>query len=237
MANILREALNADAMQLAIYCGGMSKVGINLAGTWVGTVKFFGSTDGTNFVPLSMTPFASGTTVQSATANGNWEISVQSLSLVAVKVTFTRTSGTVLVTMGASIDSSYQDAFLASTSHFVSQSVSGGATNVITIAAQVNRAWRCRSLQVSFSVASGAAVLITISDGASSVLWEGYVPINNEGVATVGSTFNVPLPPDPMTPGLTGGGVVNTPGNSLVITLAAPGGSVVSKVNAEIVPA
>ena len=28
MANPIKEALNADQMQLALYCGGMSKVGL-----------------------------------------------------------------------------------------------------------------------------------------------------------------------------------------------------------------
>jgi len=231
MANVIREALNADQMALPIFCGGMSKVGVNLAGTWVGTVKFYASVDGLNFNLVSVTPFASGTTVQSSVANGSWEFLAQ--NYVAFKVVFTRTSGTVIVTLATSIDSSYQDAFLASTSIYVRQEVTGGATNVITQTAQANRAWRLRSLSVAFSVAASAAVKLTISDGASSVLWNGYVPLG-AGQASGGGTYEVPLPPDPNTPGLVGGGLVNTPGNTMVITLAAPGGSVVSEVNAEL---
>ncbi len=231
MAVILREVLTADQMALAIYCGQQSKVGINLSGSWVGTVSFFASTDGINFRPVAMTPFASGTAVSTATANGSWESAV--LNYVAFKVVFTRTSGSVVVSMATSVDSSYQTAFLASTSVYVSQSVASGASNVITQAAQANRAWRLRSLSVGYSVAAGAPVDIKITDGASSVLFETYVPIGATGL--VGS-FVVPLPPpDPAVPG--SGGLVNTPGNSLVITLAAPGGSVVSTLNAELIPA
>lgn len=231
MATILAEALNATGMKLTIFSGGQSYVGLNVAGTWVGTVSFFGSTDGMNFVPLFVTPFASGTAVSSSTANGSWFVPVG--NYLAIRVTFTRTSGTAIVTLAASTDSSYQDAFLATTSRWVSQSVSGGAANAITVAAQANRAWNISELVIGYSVAPAAAVLVTISDGASSVLWETYVPpLVNDGAATVGGTFRVPLPqPSGSDPR---GGVTNTPGNSLVITLAAPGGSVVSKVNAKI---
>ncbi len=231
MAVILREVLTADAMALAIFCGGQSKVGVGITGTWVGTVSFFASTDGVNFKPVAMTPFASGTAVSTTTANGSWESAV--LNYVAFKVVFTRTSGSATVAMATSLDSSYQSAFLASTSIYVSASHAAGAANVITQAAQANRAWRLRTLVIGWSAAPSAAVLCTITDGASSVIWETYVPVGATGVV---GTFNVPLPaPDPTVPG--SGGLVNTPGNTLVITVADPGGSVVSKVNAEFIPA
>lgn len=229
MATIVREVLTVLSMKLPIFCGGMSRVGFGISGTFVGTVSFFYSTDGVNFRPLSVRPFASGATVQSTTATGNWEADVGNAVAIMVQVT-AYTSGSVIVTLGASIDSSYQDAFLAPTSKFVSQEVAGGSTNVITQAAQTNRAWRLRTLTGAFSVAAGAAVAITITDGASSVLWKSYVPL------TAGP-WTVTLPPDPNIPGVGGGGVVGTAGNSLVVTLAAPGGSVVSEVNCEFLAA
>jgi len=100
----------------------------------------------------------------------------------------------------------------------------------VTIAAQTNRGWRLRTLTVGWSVAPAAAVLCTIQDG-STVIWETYIPKD-----TPVGDFQVKLPADPNTPGLSGGGVFNTPGNTLVITVADPGGSVVSKINAEIIP-
>lgn len=235
MANLIREALTADQQPLFLYTGGMSKVGFGVTGTWVGSIAFTYSTDGIVFNPLFVTPFATGTAVQVVTANGNWEALIR--NIVAVRAVFSRTSGTAVVVIGASLDSSYQDAFLAATSKYVSQSVGSGATNVVTIAAQANRAWRCRTLSVGFSVAASAAVDLKITDGASSVLWEGYVPPNSGASLAGGGQFLAPLPTDPNTPGLVGGGVVGTPGNSMVITLAAPGGSVVSTVNAEMAAA
>ncbi len=235
MANEIRQALDSDGMSLYLFTGGMSRAGIGITGTWTGTVSFFYSTDGINFNPLFMTPFASGTAVKSATGNGNFQ--VLNFNFLAIKVVFSKTTGTVVVDMAASIDDSYQAAFLAATSRAVSQSVAGGATNVITIAAQANRAWRCRTVSVGFSVAASLAIDLKISDGASSVLWEGYVPpLAGSVLATQGGTWVAPLPIDDNEAGQSGGGVVNTPGNSLVITLAAPGGSVVSTVNAEIIP-
>ncbi len=223
MANIIREALSADGMSLHLFCGGMSKVGFGIAGTFVGTVSFFASQDGVNFLPAFVTPFASGTAVSTTTATGNWELTVR--NALVVKVVFTRTSGTVIATLATSIDSSYQNAFLASTSVYATSSHAAGATNVLTIAAQTNRAWRLRTLVITWSAAPAAAVLCTVTDGASTVIWESYVP-------TAGG--QVVLPADANVPGLTGGGVVNTPGNSLVVTVADPGGSVVSKINAEL---
>jgi hypothetical protein len=232
MATVLREVLNADQMNLTVFCGGQSKVGIGVTGTFVGTLSFAGSFDGINFVPLTVTPFASGTGVQTATATGNWEVNVK--NLVAVRVTFSRTSGSATVFLGTSIDSSYQTAFLAATSVNVTQEVSAGATNVITQAAQANRAWRLRTLSVAFSVAAGAAVKVTVADGANN-LWSGFVP--KQDVSTGGFTWQAPLPADTNTPGVSGGGVVGTPGNAMTVTLAAPGGSVVSEVNCEFIPA
>lgn len=237
MANLLREVLNASGMSLGIYCAGQSKVGINVSGTWTGTIPFSASTDGLNFIPLSVTPFASGPTVQSTTANGSWEVLVQNYLVVkcgkAPVGGVTIASGSAVVVMGSSIDASYQDAFLASTSKYVSQSVGGGATNVVTINAQTNRAWRLRTLSIGYSAAAAGSVDLKVSDGASAVLWEGYVPPSLNGVSG-GGTWLAPLPPDDGNPGIVSGGVVGTPGNSLIITLAAPGGSVVSTVNAEI---
>lgn len=227
MANPIFEALGATGMSLGIYCGGMSYVGISLTGSWVGTVRFFGSVDGVNFIPVSVTPFASGTAVTSATANGNWFLPVG--NFVVIKAVFTRTSGTVTVKMATSIDSSYQDAFLLATSIF-QNSTQTAATNTLTIAGQANRAWRLRTLVVS--VSGGAATWaaspnLTIKDG-TTLLWGLDIPV------TDASNYNIPLPADPKTPGVSGGGIITTPGNALVIAMVSGGGAVVTNINAEV---
>ena len=157
MASPIYEVLNAQSMSLTIFCGGQSNVGVRLFGTWTGTVSFKGSYDGVNFVALTMTPFASGTGVQSATANGNWFVQCGNVvsgttptGLVAVQVVFTTlTTGTVSVAMCASVDSTWQNAFLAASTIYVNSEATG--TNTLTQAAQANRAWNLQELHVSFS--------------------------------------------------------------------------------------
>ena len=233
MATIVREVLTQSGLGFSFLVQGNSRFGISITGTWVGTIAFSASYDGVNYVPIYVSPFppqSGGPTQNSTTVNGNFEGSVK--NDMTVKVTFTQTSGSPIVVMGVSADSSYQDAFLSPTSKYVNQSVSGGAQNQVVQAAQPNRAWRLRSLSIGFSVAAGAAVLVQVTDGASSVLWSGYVSPSPDAVSG-GGTFLCPLPPPTYQPGILDGGVVGTPGNSMTVTLAAPGGSVVSTVNAE----
>jgi hypothetical protein len=241
MAAIIRETLTATQTTLTMNVAGMSKVGFNIGGNWTGTILFQGSFDGVNFAsnpqggPLNVTPFPPvGTGAQvpqsSTTVNGSFERDVQ--NYVAVRVTFNRVSGSAQVAIGASLDLSYQEAFLVSTSVFVNQQGGAGVANVLTIAAQPNRAWRCRTLVVSFSAVPAAPVLVTVSDGGSATLWQEYA-ISSSADAS----YKVKIPLDPPIPGTGSGGVFGTPGNSLVITCAAPGGAVVSQIDAEIMPA
>lgn len=236
MAAILREVLNAQGLGLTISCAGQSRVGLNISGTWTGLISFYFSTDGLNYEPynkLSMAVFPTTTTQQSATANGNFEVGVKNFVGVRIILT-TLTTGAPVVALGTSIDSSYQDAFLVSTSKYVEQTSGAGAANTVTVAQQANRAWRVRTLTVGFSAAPASNVNVQITDGASNVIWSGYATVSSSGGGESGGTWTAPLPQDPNWPGVTGGGVVNTPGNSLVIAVAAGGGSVVSTVNAEI---
>jgi hypothetical protein len=230
--------LNILNQLLRIPCGPQSRVGIGVSGTWTGTLTVYRSFDGANYLNFPATDLALfPQTPQNAatiTANGNFWI--DSLGAQQVVVSFTTvTSGTALVIGASAVDGSWQDAFLASTSKFVSQNITGGLTNSQVIAAQTNRAWHCRYASVSFNVAPSADVEFQILDGASSVLWDGYIPANVSGGAAAG-TYTIPLPvPDPSVPN--SGGVTGTPGNSMTLKLFAPGGSVISTVNGELLAA
>jgi hypothetical protein len=229
MATIIREVLTSTSFPpLTIWCAGMTSVGVALTGTWTGSVAFLGSTDGLNFKPITVTPFPQGTGVQSAAANGNFYFNVANYRAFQIKPTVT--TGSIVAVMGVSLDSSYQDAYLAPSSKYVSQETASGAATTITIAAQANRAWRLRTLSGGFSAAPGAAVKVTVSDGGSTTLWEEYLSASAGG-------WQLKLPTGTTTPGVIDGGVVNTPGNSLVITVAAPGGSVTTAASAEIAAA
>jgi len=231
MATITREALTVQGQVLKLSTAGQSRVGFGITGTWVGTLSFYVSYDGINYLTfpggaLTVQPFPAGTGQQTTSANGNFFADVNNALFVAVVLT-TLTSGAPSVAIAAANDGSWQDAFLAATSLEISQNVAGGAVNSQVVAAVPSRAWRCRSASVGFSAAPAAAVEFQILDGASSVLFDCYIPKD-----TPVGFYTVPLPPpDPATP--SSGGVVGTIGNSMTLKLSAPGGSVVSTVNGE----
>ncbi len=214
------EVLNADGMSLTIYVGGKSAVGINLAGSWVGTVRFYASIDGINFdIPLTMTPFPSGVGVTSATSNGNWFS--PALNYVAIRAVFARTSGSVLVVLVAAADSSWQDAFLAASAINVSSAVASG-NNTLTQAASTNRAWNLTSLEVSFAGPSfaGGSAKVTIYDGTvvGTVLFAEYIQQPSVG-GSVGWKQVIDLPR-----GADGvQSVINTLGNAMTIVCSGLG--------------
>lgn len=75
---------------------GQGTIGIQITGTWVGTITFQGTVDNTNYVTISVTPSSSSTTVTTATANGVWTTAVAGLT--QVRIVFTAwTSGTATI--------------------------------------------------------------------------------------------------------------------------------------------
>lgn len=231
MATIAREVLNTQGMRLPIFCGGYSRVGFNVAGSWTGVITPYVSFDGVNFLGFPggiqpLTPFASGAQVQTITANGNWFADVNNAVAMALVLT-TLSTGAPVITLAAAIDSSWQDAFLAPSSHFVEQDAGAGAQNQITQALQANRAWRCRKVSGGFTATPATGVKCTISDGPSSIIWAEYL---------LTAQFTLNLPDDPRIAGVSGGGVVGTPGNNMVVTLAGSG-ALSSSLSCEFIPA
>lgn len=234
MANLIRQVLPFDGETLTIACAGMKKVGVGISGgPFAGTVSFFASTDGVNFVAVNCQNYpadgslSTGQMAKSATQTGNWDFDVTNHT--AFRVVFSRTSGTVTISLGTSVDESYAIAFLAATSVFVNKEQTGGSALTLTQAANANRGWRLRTLTGSFSAAPASPVKVTINDGASAVLWVAHV-------AAAAGPFQVTLPLDDNEPTTSGGGVYNTPGNSMVITTGAPGGGITTELNAEFIP-
>lgn len=202
------EVLNATGMSLTVFVGGSSNIGLGITGTWVGTLTFYGSTDGINFFPITMTPFASGTAVGSATANGNYFTPTQ--NYLAIRVTFTRTSGSATITIASAVDASWQNAFLSASTICVSSTTSGG-NNTLTQAAQANRAWNLTFLEISLAgVIIGAALQVDIFDGgvAGTKLYSAF--LTQTGTGSVGTVQKINLPAD---------GITNTPGNAMTIVV------------------
>lgn len=223
-----QQILTVDEQKVTIFTGDQSMVGVRLAGTWVGTVTFKASTDGINFATVSVTPFASGTDVQTATGNGNWFLQVG--NYVAFQAHLTAyTSGSVEVYLSASTDASYQDAYLAPSSIFVSNEST--STNTVTQAAQTNRAWRLVSLQISVSGLSwpGGSARVQIFDGAiTATVLHGQFLSEVAVAGSVGRQYKIELP---------AAGITGTPGNAMTVRLFGVGAAVTSIINAEFRPA
>ena len=81
---------------------GAGSTSVQITGTWVGTVQFEGTVDGSNWFGVNAVPIPSGAFAASATANGQWQIDTGGLSGVRVRCS-AYTSGTIVVTIRASI--------------------------------------------------------------------------------------------------------------------------------------
>ena len=78
-------------------------VGIILTGTWVGTIVFEATIDGTNWFAVDGVNFvSSGSFVSSTTANGQWQINVAGTQSVRARCS-AFTSGTIVVTLRGTI--------------------------------------------------------------------------------------------------------------------------------------
>jgi len=76
--------------------GGQGTIGIQISGTWAGTISFLGSIDNTNYAAVQVYPLNSSTSVTTTTGNGIWTAPIAGLS--SVRVVFTiYTSGSAVV--------------------------------------------------------------------------------------------------------------------------------------------
>lgn len=224
---ILREALDATGMKIRLHVAGKTKFGIGVTGTWAGTLTFRQSFDGVNFQSMSVTPFASGTDVSTATANGNWERAVQNAT--DIEVEFTRTSGTAIIKLAAANDSSYQDAFLAASTIHVN--AEGTSTVTLTQAAQANRAWNLEELIVSIAGPdwAGGTVFVAVYDGAvtDTLLFKTFL---SQTAGSVGRQYTIALPAEDEEGNK---GIVGTPGNAMTIRLFGLGATQTGELNAK----
>lgn len=229
-ATKVTKVLNAANQEATIWCAGQAKVGINIFSvTGTPTISFFGSLDGLTYNPITVGPYPSATPsaagVTTTTAAGTFEVNVQNYQFIRVQMT--TGAGPASVILAASVDGSYQEAFLTPSNIGVSLAVlypsttSSSGVNTMTIPAQANRTVNLTFLEVSMTgLGFGGNAQLRIWDNAVG----NGVPLFSEylvgPVGSVGAKHLCSLPTDAQN----NVGLQGSPGNALVVQVINLGG-------------
>ena len=95
-------SLTATGSVILTNPGGLSSAGIQVTGTWAGTLVFEVSNDGANYAGISVIGIAATSTISSATANGIWTGNVSGANYFRVRCS-AYTSGTIVITILGSV--------------------------------------------------------------------------------------------------------------------------------------
>jgi hypothetical protein len=234
------KVLNALNQAVTIWCQGQSKLGINIFSvTGTNTFTFLGSVDGISFRPYSVAPYpeaqAAGfqvagvpttgnlpaVAVQQATGAGTWEADVGNLQFFRVQVT--AGAGPAKVTLTASVDGSYQEAFQTPTNIGVTSAVVYPSTtstasdlNTMTIPCPPNATINLTFLEVSLAGAGfGGNAQLKIWDTAVGNGVPLFSDFLTSPVGSVGSVQLINLPTDAQG----NKGIQGSPGNPLVVQI------------------
>lgn len=225
-ATKVTKVLNAVNQEVTIWCAGQAKVGISIRSvTGTPTLKFTGSMDGLTFNPITLgtypsaTPPAAGVTEASAAAD--YEVNVQNYEFIRVQMTLG--AGPATVVMAASVDSSYQEAFLVSqsgvnisTTLYPSTTSTAADLNTMTIPGQANRAINLTFLEVSMvGPGQGGNPQLRVWDNSVGNGVPMYSCFLTTPVGSVGSVQKINLPEDAQG----NVGIQGTPGNAMVIQI------------------
>lgn len=243
--------LNAIGQEATLWVGGQAKIGINVFGlSGTGTWSFYGSIDGVTYYPLSVgvypstvgTPLTTtggsnlpASAVTSTSANGQWEVNVSNLQFIRVQQT--AGTGSVKVVIAASVDGSYQEAFLSAsnigvTSSVVFPSTTSTATdvNTMTIPAVANATINLTFLEVSLvGMGFGGNAQLRVWDGAIGTGVPLFSDFLTSPVGSVGTVQKINLPTDAQG----NVGVQGTPGNAMIVQIRNLG-NVSSIINARV---
>lgn len=94
-------SLAAAAQTVSIGLNSNAGLAVQITGTWVGTVTFEGTVDGTNWVPINGVSASTSAPQPTTTVNGVYRLTPSGLASVRVNMT-SYTSGTAAVTMRGS---------------------------------------------------------------------------------------------------------------------------------------
>ena len=123
-------AASATATGTVLNCAGMSSLVVQITGTFVATVTWQGTIDGTNWVSLQAENIASGAVATTATAAGLYRLSVAGLRLFRANMAWT--SGTSITAIGiasaAPVGLTLADIDVAGTETVTVASITAGET-------------------------------------------------------------------------------------------------------------
>lgn len=94
-------SLTAAAQTVSLSLNGQSGATVQITGTWVGTITFEGTVDGTNYSPINGVFSSSSTPKPTATANGIYRITPSGMASFRANMT-AFTSGTAAISIRAS---------------------------------------------------------------------------------------------------------------------------------------
>lgn len=100
-SNGLTKILSTLGDTVTMDVGDYTYAGVQLTGTWTGTVTFEVSIDGVTFVAFNMTPSNSGTDASTSSGNGGWSKLVAGYKLMRARFS-TASSGSVTASLWAS---------------------------------------------------------------------------------------------------------------------------------------
>lgn len=223
-ATRVSKVLNAVNQEVTIWCAGQAKVGVNIRSvTGTPTISFYGSLDGLTFNVLTVGAYPSASPpadgVTSATAAGSYEVPVQNYQFIRAQMTSGAGPATVVLT--ASVDGSYQEAFLTdaqgvSLATLYPSTTSSSGINTMAIPAQANRAINLTFLEVSMAgPGQGGNAQLRIWDGAVGNGVPLYSCYLTAPVGSVGTVQLINLPTDAQG----NSGVQASPGNAMNIQI------------------
>lgn len=181
-------SLTAAATSVTLSAPGASgSATIQIIGTWVATVQFEATTDGTNFYAVNAQPVVGGAFVTSSTTNGQWLIGTAGAAQVRVRCS-AFTSGTIVITLVCSSAStqvvSLGNSLPAGTATIGSAKITDG-----TLTATVRDTGSSDSLNVAIVDAAGAQITSfgggtqydedTVSAAADKITMAGVVRVDS----------------------------------------------------------
>lgn len=261
MATIARMRLNADQMEVRVFCGGCSYVGIGVVGAFTGgTINFtnwnfaspggmwgpaIGTPGNTSVYPWPGPGSPSNLTstgVQSVTAPGNYFWPVQNGSFFSARFTAGTAATFPTVTLAAALDCSWAEAFMTTLQKYQNSAVMGGQ-NILTIPADPNLGNRLENLVITADRSEGEG---GSSLGPTTATWQAQPALKiYDGAVAPGNLiqafdlntalpfqYTVPLPPqETYSVGINDSGLLGSVNTPMTIVVASGGGGIWTNIN------